>query len=64
LPLPSLEVAEQGFSLPEALARSMASPRSKLQKYPTSVKVYWPNGKPPQAGDIFTNPISTRAPRP
>ena len=57
---PAIEVAEQGFSLPEALARSMASPRSKLQKYPTSVKLYWPNGKPPQAGDVFTNPDAGR----
>ena len=57
---PAIEVAEQGFPLPEALARSMASPRSKLQKYPTSVKLYWPNGKPPQAGDIFTNPDAGR----
>jgi gamma-glutamyltranspeptidase/glutathione hydrolase len=52
---PAIEIAEQGFPLPESLARSMASPRSKLQKYPSSVKVYWPGGKPPQAGDIFTN---------
>ncbi len=57
---PAIDVAEQGFPLPEALARSMASPRSKLQKYPTSVKLYWPNGKPPQAGDIFTNPDAGR----
>jgi gamma-glutamyltranspeptidase/glutathione hydrolase len=48
---PALEIAEQGFPLPDALARSIAG--RKLQKYPTSMKLYWPDGKPPQAGDIF-----------
>lgn len=57
---PAIEVAEQGFPLPDALARSMANPRSKLQKYPSSVKLYWPGGKPPQPGDIFTNPDAGR----
>jgi gamma-glutamyltranspeptidase/glutathione hydrolase len=57
---PAIETAEQGFPLPDALARSMASTRSKLQKYPTSVKLYWPGGKPPQPGDIFTNPDAGR----
>lgn len=57
---PAIETAEQGFPLPASLARSMASTRSKLQKYPTSVKLYWPGGKPPQAGDIFRNPDAGR----
>ncbi len=57
---PAIEIAEQGFPLPDALARSMANPRGKLQKYPTSVKLYWPGGKPPQAGDIFCNPDAGR----
>jgi gamma-glutamyltranspeptidase/glutathione hydrolase len=55
---PAIEIAEQGFPLPGGLARSMASP--KLQKYPSSVKVYAPGGKPPQAGDIFCNPDAGR----
>jgi gamma-glutamyltranspeptidase/glutathione hydrolase len=57
---PAIDMAEQGFPLPASLARSMASTRSKLQKYPTSVKLYWPGGKPPQAGDIFRNPDAGR----
>ena len=57
---PAIEIAEQGFPLPDALARSMASPKSKLQKYPTSVKLYWPGGKPPQPGDVFCNPDAGR----
>ncbi len=55
---PAIEVAEQGFVLPDGLARSMGA--RKLQKYPTSVKLYQPDGKAPQAGDIFRNPDAGR----
>ena len=50
---PAIEVAEQGFPLPAGLARSMGS--RKLQKYPSSVKLYMPDGKAPEAGSIFRN---------
>ena len=56
---PAIEIAEQGFPLPEGLARSIATAR-KLQKYPTTMKLYWPGGKPPQVGDIFRNPDAGR----
>jgi gamma-glutamyltranspeptidase/glutathione hydrolase len=55
---PAIEIAEQGFPLPEGLARSMSA--KKLQKYPTSVKLYQPGGKAPVAGDIFRNPDAGR----
>jgi gamma-glutamyltranspeptidase/glutathione hydrolase len=56
---PAIEVAEQGFVLPPALARSIATTR-KLQKYPSTMKLYWPGGKAPQAGDVFRNPDAGR----
>jgi gamma-glutamyltranspeptidase / glutathione hydrolase len=56
---PAIEVAEQGFPLPAALARSIATSR-KLQKYPSSMKLYWPGGKPPESGDLFRNPDAGR----
>ena len=56
---PAIEMAEQGFPLPDSLARSIATTR-KLQKYPSSMKLYWRDGKPPQPGDIFTNPDAGR----
>jgi gamma-glutamyltranspeptidase / glutathione hydrolase len=55
---PAIELAEQGFVLPEGLAASIAG--RKLQKYPTSMKVYWPGGTPPKAGDLFRNPDAAR----
>ena len=45
---PAIDVAEQGFPLTPGLARSMGS--AKLKKYPSSVKVYMPDGKAPEAG--------------
>ena len=42
-------------------ARARASmKRAKLQKYPTSVKLYQPDGMAPKAGDIFKNPDAGR----
>jgi gamma-glutamyltranspeptidase / glutathione hydrolase len=51
---PAIEVAERGFPVSESLARSIASSR-KLKKYSTSVRVYFPDGRPPAAGEIFRN---------
>ncbi len=56
---PAIEVAEQGFVLPAGLARSIATSR-KLQKYPSTMKLYWPGGKAPQPGDVFRNPDAGR----
>ncbi len=50
---PAIDLAEQGFVLPEGLARSIGG--RKLQKYPSSMKLYWPDGKAPKAGEIFRN---------
>ena len=50
---PAIELAEQGFVLPDSLASSIAG--RKLQKYPTSMKLYWPGGAAPKAGDLFRN---------
>ena len=55
---PAIETAEQGFALPEGLARSMRA--RALAKYPTSVKLYQPEGHPYQEGDIFRNPDAGR----
>src|SRR5204862_3672000 len=51
---PAIEIAEQGFSLPEGLSRAMGS--RAMAKYPSSVKLYQPAGRPYQPGDVFKNP--------
>ena len=55
---PAIETAEQGFSLPAGLARSMGS--AKLRKHPSSARLYTPDGKAPQAGALFRNPDAAR----
>src|SRR6185503_10125570 len=55
---PAIDLAEQGFILPDGLAASMAG--RKLQKYPTSMKVYWPGGTAPKAGELFRNVDAAR----
>src|SRR5881396_1150527 len=56
---PAIDMAENGFPIGERMAAAIASSR-KLKKYPTSVKVYFPGGQPPKAGDIFRNPDLAR----
>ena len=56
---PAIELAENGFPLSEYGASYIASSQ-KILKYPTTVKIYLPNGKPPQAGDILKNPDLAR----
>lgn len=52
---PAIELAENGFPMSEARARMIASTQ-KIRKYPSTVKIYLPNGEPPKAGEIFKNP--------
>ncbi|HJZ72617.1 MAG TPA: gamma-glutamyltransferase [Vicinamibacterales bacterium] len=52
---PAIETAENGFPIGERMAGAIAGSR-KLKKYPTSVKLYYPNGAAPKAGDVFRNP--------
>jgi len=52
---PAIEMAEDGFPLGESSAGDIASTK-KILKYPSTVKIYLPNGKPPNPGEIFRNP--------
>ena len=55
----AIDMAENGFPIGNALARAIEGSK-KLRKYPSSVKVYFPNGSSPQPGDIFRNPDLAR----
>src|SRR5437667_11513388 len=56
---PAIDMAENGFPIGERMAAAIASSR-KLKKYPTSLKVYFPGGQAPKAGDVFRNPDLAR----
>src|SRR6266545_3035511 len=55
----AIDLAENGFPIGNSLARAMASSQ-KLRKYPSSVKVYYPQGRAPEPGEIFRNPDLAR----
>lgn len=55
----AIDVAENGFPIGDGLAKAIAGTK-KIQKYPTSKKVYFPDGKAPLAGEIFRNPDAAR----
>jgi gamma-glutamyltranspeptidase / glutathione hydrolase len=56
---PAIELAENGFPLSEYGASYIAGSK-KILKYPTTVKIYLPNGHPPKAGEILKNPDLAR----
>src|SRR5437870_1189464 len=58
----AIGLAENGFPIGDNFAHRFTVPSSdkKLHKYPTSVKLYYSNGRAPQAGEIFRNPDLAR----
>lgn len=58
----AIDLAKNGFPVGERLASAFTVPIAdkKLHKYPTSVRLYYANGRPPQAGEIFRNPDLAR----
>jgi gamma-glutamyltranspeptidase/glutathione hydrolase len=58
---PAIDLAENGFPLSEGRARMIASAQAqKILKYPSTMKIYKPNGEAPKAGEIFKNPDLAR----
>ena len=53
---PAIEYAEQGYPIDPMLAQSIARGAKNLAKYPTTAKIFLPNGKPLEAGDLLKNP--------
>lgn len=51
---PAIQLAEEGFPLSEKLAHAIATTK-KIRKYPSTMRVYMPNGQAPKAGQIFKN---------
>jgi gamma-glutamyltranspeptidase / glutathione hydrolase len=57
---PAIDLAENGFPLSERLSRIIAESQEKIRKYPTTAKIYLPDGRAPKAGEIFRNPDLAR----
>ena len=50
---PAIELAEQGFTVTEGLARSLRRVLPRMQKYPASVALFTKAGVPLEAGDVL-----------
>ena len=51
---PAIEIA-RGWTINDRLASAIGNSK-KLRKYPSSARVYYPDGKAPKAGGVFSNP--------
>ena len=56
---PAIDLAEKGFPLSERGAGYIAG-STKILKYPTTTRIYLPNGRAPKAGEILRNPDLAR----
>jgi gamma-glutamyltranspeptidase/glutathione hydrolase len=57
---PAIEIADGGFPVSEALATGIKSATAKIEKFPSTTKIYLKNGKPLVMGDIVRNPDLAR----
>ncbi len=50
---PAIELAERGFVVTKYDALSFAATASKLARFPTSARIFLPDGKPPRMGQVL-----------
>ena len=50
---PAIEYAEQGFPITASLARELANNAPVMTQYPSSAKVFFPNGRSLEAGEVL-----------
>lgn len=53
---PAIEYAEKGYPIDMMLAQSIDRGKNNLAKYPTTAKIFLPNGQPLKAGELLKNP--------
>ena len=53
---PGIDYAEHGYPIDPSLAAAISRAKSNLEKFPTTAKVFLPNGRAPDAGALFRNP--------
>lgn len=58
---PAIDYAEDGFPVARRVAGWIADSAPVLSKFPTSARIYLPNGRPPQVGETLANPDLARS---
>src|SRR3954470_9741080 len=51
-----IDYAEHGYPIDASLAAAIARAKKNLEVFPTTAKVFLPNGRAPEAGELFRNP--------
>lgn len=52
---PAIEHAERGFPIAPKVAFWIAQAAEVLAKFPSSARIFFPQGRPPHAGEVLTN---------
>jgi gamma-glutamyltranspeptidase / glutathione hydrolase len=50
---PAIEYAEHGYPIDDSLVSAIEHAKPTLEKYPTSAKIFLPNGRVPRPGELF-----------
>ena len=53
---PAIRLAEDGFPINQILAQMIRGDSAKLNRYPESRRVFWPDGRPLEAGHVLRQP--------
>lgn len=53
---PAIEYAENGFPMPEEFGKFLRSYQRMMMPWPDSAAFFYPNGTPPERGDVFREP--------
>ena len=57
----AINAAEKGFIMHELMAQTIKENEAKYRKWPSNQEIYLPNGRPPEAGDLFIQSNLARA---
>lgn len=52
----AIDYADHGYPMDPTLAAAIDRAKNKLAAFPTTAKIFLPNGRPPLAGELFKNP--------
>ena len=53
---PAIRAANEGFVLDDAFTTTLAIERARYSPWDSSMELFFPNGEPLKAGDLFKNP--------
>jgi gamma-glutamyltranspeptidase / glutathione hydrolase len=52
----AIDYADHGYPIDPSLSTAIARAKANLEKFPTTAKVFLPNGRAPEPGELFRNP--------